>query len=174
MNNQSLLGQLLLDLGWIGATDLENVVALSCQSGESIGRLLVEQGRITSRELQNLIEVQARVRDGRIHNAVGRHALDLSSWCGASLDQVLLWIGPGQADVDIDYSNRLGELLIGADCVERAIVEQSLCLSMQTGLQLGKILTIQKRVPENMVGLTLEAQKLIRAELLSREQALAG
>ncbi len=168
-----LLGHLLLEMGWTNRADLEKFATQAKDVGHPLGRMLVDSGLLSIRELQNVIEVQALIRDGLVSPALAKKAIQFSSWCGASVEDTLLWFGPGFC-ADLNYSNRLGELLVASQCITRVAYDEALEACRSSGHQMGRYLVGRGLLPEKLLSTALEAQRHVRAELVTVEQAVAG
>lgn len=168
-------GQLLLDLGWIeGYEELEAALAVAHETGQPIGRVFIDRGYLSPREVQNLIEVQALIRDNYLTAAEGRRAVSFSSWAGVSIECAVPFTAPSDLDPEVPYHNRLGQLLVAAGYLNDETVEDALISSQEAGLQLGKLFTLRNYLCKYSLSAVLEAQKLIRSDLVTWEQATTG
>lgn len=173
--NESDFGQLLLDLGWIeGHEELERGLSIAHETGQPLGRVFMDRGYLSHREVQNLIEVQALIRDNYLTAAEGRRAVSFSSWSGVSIDCAVPFTAPGDLDPVVPYHNRLGQLLVASGYLSDETVEDALASSQEAGLQLGKLFTLRNHLCKNSLAAVLEAQKLIRSDLITWEQATTG
>ncbi len=172
--NESHLGHLVTQLGWIPDDKLEKLVAISNESGQPLGRILLQHSYISPDELRNLIEAQALIRDDHISLAYAKRALAFSSWNRVPLENALPWVVPGDIISKINHSKRLGQLLFASGCVDLSTLEHTLTISKQVGIQLGELLKSRDHVSENMISVSLESQRLLRSGLISEDQAVAG
>jgi len=169
--DHSHFGQLVIDLGWMSDADLEESLAIARETDQPVGRVLALRGHIAEKEVRSLVLAQSMMRDFYITVAEARRALIVSSWSGMSLEDALLVCG---SNSDAPAHNRLGQLLIDAKCLDSETIENSLVASQRVGMQLGRLLLLRNHISKSMLTATLEAQKLIRAGAITREQAIAG
>lgn len=168
------IGQLVSEMGWIPDEELEGMLAVSQESGQPIGRILLQRSYLSKKELRNLLEAQALIRDGFIDMDYAKRAINFSSWYGMSIENAIPWVIPGNVVGEIDYSRRLGQLLVNAGCVDISTLDHALGVSRQVGVQLGELLVDRQHVSQNMLEVTLESQRLLRAGLISERQAIMG
>ena len=168
------IGQLVSELGWIPDNELEGMLAASQESGQPLGRILLQRSYISKTELRNLLEAQALIRDNYIDIDYAKRAITFSSWYGMSLENAIPWVIPGEVVGRINYNRRLGQLLVNAGCVDLETLEHSLTVSHQVGVQLGELLVDRQHLSQNMLEVTLESQKLLRSGFISDRQACMG
>lgn len=172
--NSLPFGQILIELGWIEARELDLSLRLASESGQPLGRLLMERGLLSGFELQNLIEAQALLRDGILEIASLRPSMEFASWCGISLENALLFLNPGFAEVVPDDRRRLGQILIQAGYIEPPALVDALAACRTTGLQVGRILVLRKQLEESVLNAALQAQSLLHQEVVDLEQVLSS
>ncbi len=166
-----LFGNLIAEVGWVSAEQLDEAVAVSEEVSVPLGRVLLMRGLLTEQELTAAIEVQSLLRDGLVDRKSGARALSLVSWASLSLDNAFAAVG-----IDITKlprpRNRLGTLLVSARYVTKDRVDSALTLSVATGLPLGKALVLKGVTTRYQVETALWAQKLIRNERVTRGSAV--
>ncbi|MBI1272381.1 hypothetical protein GC174_18300 [bacterium] len=168
------IGRLITELGWIPASKLEDLASIAYEGNQPLGRILLQHSYISPEELRNLIEAQALLRDQHISLAYAKRALAFSSWYRVSLENALPWVVPGDSIARVDYSRRLGQLLVASGCVDRITLENNLDVSRRVGVRLGELLKDRAQVSENMLSASLESQKLLRYGHISENHAIAG
>jgi len=171
MTDSSHFGQLVIDLGWMADSDLEESLAIAKETNQPIGRVLAMRGHIAEKEVRSLVMAQSMLRDFYITVAEARRALIVSSWSGMSFEDALLVCG---CSTESPSHNRLGELLVDSGCIDSDLNERSLIASQKVGMQLGRLLLLRNHISKSMLTAALEAQKLIREGAVSRDQAIAG
>lgn len=168
------IGRLVTELGWIPVSKLEDLARIADESNQPLGRILLQHSYISPEELRNLIEAQALLRDQHISLPYAKRALAFSSWYRVSLENALPWVVPGDSIARVDYSRRLGQLLVASGCVDRITLEDNLDVSRRVGVRLGELLKDRAQVSENMLSASLESQKLLRYGHISENHAIAG
>jgi hypothetical protein len=164
-------GQLVIDLGWMTDSDLEESLAIAKETDQPIGRVLAMRGHIAEKEVRSLVAAQSMLRDFHLTIAEARRALIVSSWSGMSFEDALLVCG---ANTDAPSHNRLGELLVDSGCIDAEVQEHALVGCQKLGMQLGRLLLRRNHISKSMLTAALEAQKLIRDGAISRDQAISG
>lgn len=175
MNNASAktLGELLVDMGWLTAGEIDDALSAAQETGEPLGHVLMLRGKLSAREVQAVIEAQSLIRDGHVTEKEAEQALMISSWSGLSLqDSLLVFMGLYVDDNPGD--NRLGQILIASCCVDQRTIDYTLAYCRKSGLPLGRALTMRKHVTKSLLNAALSAQELVRAQSVTLDLAIGG
>ena len=168
------LGELLVETGWLTATDIEDALSVASETDQPLGHVLIVRGKLTAKEVRALILAQSLLRDQYITPTDARQALTISSWSGLSLEDSLLVFLGRDIDANSPYCHRLGQLLIASGCVDAKTIEHTLTYCHKVGLPLGRALIMRKHITKSVLHAALEAQRLVRANAVAIEQAISG
>jgi len=124
-----------------------------------IGRATVLRGLITNSELSNLVQLHGLVRSRVIAIEEAKEAFYISRRENWPIRDSLVALG---CSIDDGVIVRIGELLLESDRLDETDLEMSLTLQGLCGLPLGRILTIDARIPEIVVNEALNLQSEIR------------
>jgi hypothetical protein len=164
------LGELLIQADILQEEELQHAVELSSETGLPLGRVFVMCGYISDKELEAAVKVQYLVKEGHIGLNLGIQALAQQNKEGVNFDLCLKQLG-FEKEVG-QPTARLGELLLEAEIIVEAQLEDTLKTSQETGLPLGRILVLTGGISEEILSAALTAQVLVRDEKISRDQAI--
>jgi len=165
------LGQLVLELGWVGNDQLSEALRKSRTMGIPLGLALISLKFLRRNELNALIEAQSLVRDQALNPILAMMALTLVGWSAVSLQTALMFLGIKKAEIDAT-PNRLGLLLLEANCVNHDQMSAALACSQATGLPVGQTLLLKQMITGSCLKMALEAQELVRKGVLTQEEAV--
>ena len=170
-NNNCLLGQLLVDWQLATKEEIENSVRESQLRDVPLGLTLIIRDAIESEVLHSAIAAQSFLRDQLITDDLATHAMLLVKKkrvpFGLAMD--LLRVEPA-----VRPRNRLGDLLIESETIDRKTIKSRLALSKATGVNLGRVLSMFGDVTNDLIKTALDLQKKIRAEEVDRDEAIDG
>jgi CBS domain-containing protein len=129
-------------------------------------------GYLSDHELQSAVQAQSLIKDKIIDLELALKALWLVSKQNVALEDALKslgWIAPSKKT-----SAKLGELLLGAELISEAQLNEALRTSHETGLPLGRILVLTQAVSDELLSAALTAQVLVRDGKVAREHAIQG
>lgn len=164
------LGELLIQADILQEEELQHAVELSGETGLPLGRVFVMCGYISDKELEAAVKVQYLVKEGHLDLNLGIQALAKQNKDGTNFDLCLKQLG-FEKEVG-QPTARLGELLLEAEIIVEAQLEDALKTSQETGLPLGRILVLTGGISEEILSAALTAQVLVRDEKISRDQAI--
>jgi hypothetical protein len=170
--NKLLLGQLVVDLGWVSDNQFRKCLDIANEIGAPIGRVLRAEAHISDTEMQSLIIAQSMIRDGYMSIELAKKALSISSWWSVPIEQVLSTIGISCED--LQFSNRLGELLVSSGWIERNVLSEAIKSSKIVNTPLGKHLVAKGYLSKSLMQMVLDLQTLLRNEQISRDYAVAA
>ena len=165
-----LIGELLRRAKLVTVDDLANAMKVSGQSGLPIGRVLVMLGIIRNDTLKAAILAQSLVRDRLLSLETAVRAVEVAAARRLSLTDSLEYLGALE-DVS-ENTNKLGELLIGAELVTEKQVEDAMHTSQHLGLPLGRILVLKNFLSSSIVQAALTMQSMVRDQKVSRDDAI--
>lgn len=165
-----LIGELLRRAKLVTVDDLANAMKVSGQSGLPIGRVLVMLDIIRNDTLKAAILAQSLVRDKLLTMETAVRAVEVAAARRLSLTDSLEYLGALE-DVN-ENTNKLGDLLVGADLISRKQVDDAMHTSTHLGLPLGRILVLKNFLSSSVVQAALTIQSLIRDGQIAREDAV--
>jgi hypothetical protein len=165
-------GNLLTQLGLLSETDLSDAAQLAVELALPLGKVLVMSGFMTDAQLSAIVQAQSMLKDQLIDIEEVRKATAIVQQQGVSWTEALRQAGWVQRDVL--PANKLGELLVDSEIITQEELDESLRRANQSGLPLGRILALTKRINDALLCSCLNAQILLRDNKISRDQAVLG
>lgn len=163
------IGEFLGLLQVLSPEILEDTLRVSKELNLPLGRATVLRGLITNAELSNLIHLHGLVRSKLISIEEAKEAFMISRRENWPIREALVALG---CPIEDGVIVRIGELLIEADRISEQDLEISLGLQSLCGLPLGRILTIDARIPEVVVNKALDLQTEVRDRKLTYGDAV--
>ncbi len=164
------IGELLVEAQILRPRDLYDAIKVAKLTALPVGRILVMSNYVEDREFQAAVQVQSMLRDSIISLDTATKALGLLSRNKIELDEALKQSG-FLVEIAAD-SNKLGELLIDAELVEKLDLERALGYSRDTGLPLGRTLVTVGCISEETLATALKVQELVREGKVDREKGV--
>ncbi|HEY9733434.1 MAG TPA: hypothetical protein V6C89_16060 [Drouetiella sp.] len=166
------LGELLTRVGLLRSHELTEAIQIAGETGLPIGRVLIMSGYLTDQELQASVQAQSYLKDKVIDMDLAINALQKVSQDDLTFEQALRQLG---FTIKASHQTaKLGELVIGAELVTQAQLNEALRTSQETGLPLGRVLVLTQALNDEMLSAALTAQVLVRDGKISRDQAIQG
>ncbi|HEY9733341.1 MAG TPA: hypothetical protein V6C89_15590 [Drouetiella sp.] len=166
------IGELLVAADVLSKDDLEEAIKTSKKAGLPVGRVLIMAGFCSETEFQGALNAQSLIRDKIVAPGLAIKALNLVTMQSITFDEALREVG--WAPKEDQESNRLGELLLAAEILPATQLDTAMRTSKATGLPLGRLLVSLGILSDEILATALNAQILIRAGRVSREQAING
>jgi signal transduction histidine kinase len=167
-----LIGDLLVRGELITAAQLAEALPVAKKTGLPVGRILIEAGNVNERVLRATVVAQSLVRDGMLHTELAIKALKLLARSDLSLEAALK-----RLEWRSEYyqtTNKLGHILLDAQCLGREQLAAALEVCFASGLPLGRVLVLRKVVPEVVAYAALSAQVLLREGKIPRNEAVSA
>lgn len=169
---QVRVGDLLMQAGILTSDYIRNALHSFEQRGLPIGKVLVMSGYLTEQQLRTALEVQSLINDGLLPLDVATQVLQIAHRDRISLAEAFQQSGFVQPEDQ--QTNKLGQLLVGADIISSRELEEALQTNIRTGLPLGHIFSIRGFVSHALISLALLAQQMIRKGMVGREMAIVA
>jgi tetratricopeptide (TPR) repeat protein len=163
------IGDLLIDLGLIDKQDLQQAKRISKDTGLPIGRVLIMSGWLEEAHLQIVLDAQVHLREGRLSLEKAKSAIDRAFRENLTFEKVASDMG-----LVLDNKTRLGELLISAELITEDQLKAGLETSASSFLPIGRTLVLSGVISEELLTTAINAQKLLRAQKITRKQAIEG
>lgn len=165
-----LIGDLLRNAKIVSLADLTHAIQVSARIGLPVGRVLVMLELVSKDVVQAALEAQSLVRDRLVTLDVAVRALQVVASRRVSFEQALKLLG--DLPPKSTPSNKLGELLVTAELISPAQLNDALQTSQHLNLPLGRILVLKSILLQRQVEAALEVQVLLRDEKITRTEAL--
>lgn len=149
---------------------MADAVPISLKTGLPIGRVLIGAGAMTEAHLAQSLLAQSLIRDSLLSNDLAIQALRIVVREGFNLEQALRIVG-WQPEAFAN-ENRLGQLLLAAEAITAAQLEDALRVYYTAGLPLARVLVIRGVLSNLVAYAALTSQQLLREGKLTREQAI--
>ncbi len=169
-SSKILVGDLLVKSELVTLAQFADAMPVSLKTGLPVGRVLIASGFLDEEKFKQVLTVQSLIRDHLLSGEAGVEALKLIGRDGCSLTQALSNLG--ETCDYFDSTNRLGEILAEAGIVDEAVLEDTLSVSVTTGLPLARVLAMRGNIAEAVAYMALCSQCLIRDGKLDRETAI--
>jgi hypothetical protein len=166
-----LIGDLMVKAGVISQMQLDEAVKLAGNKHLQLGQMLIMAGHISPRDLQAAVDAQSMLRDRAMDQNMATRCLKIACKTGMNFVDVFR-DQDGAKTTGATVSNKLGELLLEANLIDREQFGKSMQRSLATGLPLGRILVLNGALSETVLNTALEIQVRVRDGMLSREEAI--
>lgn len=167
------IGELLRALDLVNERDIEDTIKMALQVGLPLGRALVLAGLLRDDDLKVVLEIQNWMRTAELPLAVARKAMGLVRSEGLPIREALQRAGwdvtPEASPVTI---SRLGSLLVESQVINQEQLEEAQSASYETGIPLGRMLSLMGAVPHGLLAKALEIQEMIRDGRMSYARAV--
>lgn len=165
-----LIGDLMVKAGVISSVQLDEAVKLAGNKHLQLGQMLIMAGHISPRDLQAAVDAQSMLRDRAMDQNMATRCLKIA--CKTGMNFVDVFRDQDGAKTTGAVSNKLGELLLESNLIDREQFGKSMQRSLATGLPLGRILVLNGALSETILNTALEIQVRLRDGMLSREEAV--
>lgn len=165
-------GNLLIQLGLLSESDLSEAAQLAVELALPLGKVLVMSGFMTDAHLNAIVQAQSMLKDQVLEIEEAKKAIAIVNKTGVTWTEALKQAGWVQRDVL--PANKLGELLVESEIITQEELDDSLRRAQQSGLPLGRILALTKKINDALLCSCLNAQILLRDGKITREQAIQG
>lgn len=167
-----LVGDLLVKSEMVTLSQFADAMPVSLKTGLPVGRVLIASGFLSEGKFKTVLTVQSLIRDHLLSDDTGIEALRLVATEEVELAQALDQLGE-----TCDYfaaTNRLGEILVDAQVVSREMLDETLAVSLMTGLPLARVLAMRGFIEEPVAFISLCSQTLLRDGKLDRDSVIAA
>lgn len=163
------LGEFLAALNVLPPTKLKAALKISQKLGLPIGRTLVVRGLLSNETLATLLDLHVLFKRGKLDFNEVSEAYEMTEREGWHVRDSLRALN---IVVDEVETVRLGELLVASDIIDKKKLDDSLTLQSMCGLPLGKILTIDSSVAQEIIDAALDYQQKIRTNAIPYEEVV--
>ncbi|HEY9754551.1 MAG TPA: hypothetical protein V6C97_05305 [Oculatellaceae cyanobacterium] len=166
------IGSLLLQAELVKESDLNDSLPVAKKMKLPLGRVLVGTGFITDDMLNAALSAQSLIRDNMVSSDIAIKALKEVDRRGLTFAEALRQHGLNAEQ--LDFTNKLGQLLVDSDLITSTQRNESLQTALASGLPIGRVLVFKRAISNREAYAALSAQVLIRAKKISRDQAISA
>jgi hypothetical protein len=170
-HTSSQIGDLLVAAGLVSPDSIESALVMSKGRKSPLGKVLVESGLVTERELNGTLQAQNLIRERLISPEKASDVLKLMRVNDTFVDN-LFSIG---CEIDaINFGRNLGKLFVDAGAISPHKLSLALETSILSGLPIVRVLVLQKSVSEMVAYAGLTAQLLVNERKIGYDQAVGA
>jgi len=159
-------------LGLVKEAQLAATLRRALQVGLPLGRALVMSGHLTEDELGLALEMQALIRTEEVSLAQGTQAFVLATADSISLGEALKRLGVFKATEARLLDAKLGRLLLDANRLNPAQLEEAQARSIASGSPLGRTLILSGLLTQAVLEKAQEYQNMIREGMIPYSEAI--
>lgn len=137
-----------------------------------LGRVLAMEGHIEERTVDAAIEVEARVKAGKLTLDQAMKALTLVGSHDFDLETALRRLSSSNTAEMSKESHALGQLLVDAGVVQDWMVSEALHHSKNSGLPLGTVMVCNGMISRYSRLIAIRLQRLVRDKVITKENAV--
>lgn len=167
--NGASLSDLLIEWQLVSKKDMDTALLESSMRKLPIGLVLTMNDLIDAEILHSAIAAQSFMRDRLITPEQTMQAMALVRRKRVSFGLALDLLG---IESTSKPRNRLGDLLIESDAIERDLMKSRLTLAKASNLPIGRVLVTVKDVQNDLIDLALNLQVRLRMGELDRDEAV--
>ncbi len=171
-HTSSQIGDLLVAAGLVAPDSIESALVMSKGRKSPLGKVLVESGLVTERELNGTLQAQNLIRERLISPEKASDVLKLMRVNGDTFVDNLFSIG---CEIEaINFGRNLGKLFVDAGAISPHKLSLALETSILSGLPIVRVLVLQKSVNEMVAYAGLTAQLLVNERKIGYDQAVGA
>jgi hypothetical protein len=170
LQKEMRFGNLLVQLGLLSDNDLGEASTLAIELGLPLGKVLMMSDFITEEQLGALVQAQSMLKDQVLDLQQAKLAVEIVTRRHIPFADALAeagWIEP-----QIISTNKLGQLMVEAGIIGEPDLKAALENSHESGLPLGRVLSVSGILSEQLLVACLNAQVMLRDGKITREQAI--
>lgn len=162
VNKVPLFGELLVQLGFLSADDLENSIREAVQLSLPLGRSLVLSNKVSEADVNLTVALQSMMKIWDLPLAKAKMAVPLARKEGLSIADALARLGWRTRAHNTPSPSSLGGLLVDSGLVTKAQLEDAQREGYNSNLPLGRVLILKGVVSHSVLAKVLEVQRMIR------------
>lgn len=168
--DENRLGELLIQIGLLQRSALDEAVQIVEQTGLGIGRVLVLSQHINEKVLDATVQAQSMLRGNRLDLGQVKQAITgIAFGKFRTFDDAMTALGKVNT---VPTKNDLGDLMVEAGLVTRQQLLAAIDKSNETGLPFARLLVLSGVITESAMTSALNVQGMLDAGKVERDQAL--
>jgi len=166
------IGDLMVKAGLTSAENLESALKLSKAKKQPLGRVLMESGLVTEKELYSTLQAQNLIREKLLSHEQALEVLSRIRQHGDSFVNNLMAVG---CTIEpIIFGVTLGRLFIDAGVITSQQLDEAMETSLLSGLPLVRVLVLHQSLTEMVAYAGLTAFLLVKEKKIGRDQAVGA
>jgi hypothetical protein len=164
------IGTLLLQAELVQEHDLMDSVQVAKRAKLPLGRVLIGAGFISDDMLNAALAAQSLIRDKVLAHEIAVKTLKAINERGIGFEEALREFGLHSDH--LEFTARLGQLLVDSGMISAAQRNEAMQTALSGGLPIGRVLVLKRALSAISAYAALSAQVMIRADNITREQAV--
>jgi hypothetical protein len=166
------IGDLMVEAGLTSSENLESALKLSKAKKQPLGRVVMESGLVTEKELYATLQAQNLIREKLLSREQAIEVLHRIRSHGDSFVNNLMAVG---CTIEpIVFGVTLGRLFIDAGVITSQMLEEAMETSLLSGLPLVRVLVLHQSLTEMVAYAGLTAFLLMKEKKIGRDQAVGA
>jgi len=174
--NNDVLSLLLTGARLIDISTLEQGYAASARLSTPLHKVLVMLGHVSQYKMDRALEAETMVNQKEIATDLAVKALRIAATQQLTFQQALASLGDEHKKTGTlpSASNQITDLLLEAGIINMEQVGRALNTSLETGMQMGRVLVFQREVPSFVMKAALTCALMIQEEKLGTFAAISA
>jgi hypothetical protein len=166
------IGDLIVNGGLTSVDNLNSALKMSRSKKQPLGRVLMESGLVTEKELYAALQAQNLIREKLLSMEQALEVLHRIRSHGDSFVNNLMAVG---CTIEpIVFGVTLGRLFIDAGVITSQMLDEAMETSLLSGLPLVRVLVLHQSVTEMVAYAGLTAFLLVKQKRIGRDQAVGA
>jgi hypothetical protein len=166
------IGDLMVEAGLTSTENLEQALKLSKAKKQPLGRVVMESGLVTEKELYATLQAQNLIREKLLSREQALEVLHRIRSHGDSFVNNLMAVG---CTIEpIVFGVTLGRLFIDAGVITSQMLDEAMETSLLSGLPLVRVLVLHQSLTEMVAYAGLTAFLLLKEKKIGRDQAVGA
>lgn len=161
-NKVPLFGELLVQLGFLSAEDLEASIREAVQLSLPLGRSLVLSNKVSEADVNLTVALQSMMKIWDLPLAKAKMAVPLARKEGLSIADALARLGWRTRAHNTPSPSSLGGLLVDSGVITKEQLDEAQREGYTSNLPLGRVLILKSVVSHSVLAKVLEVQRMIR------------
>lgn len=174
--NNDILSLLLTGARLIDIPTLEQGYASSARLSTPLHKVLVMLGHVSQYKMDRALEAELMVNQNELSTDLAVKALRIAATQQLTFQQALASLGDEHKKTGNlpSASNEITDLLLEAGIINLEQIGRALNTSLETGMQMGRVLVFQREVPSIVMKAALTCALLIQEEKLGSVAAISA
>jgi hypothetical protein len=174
--NNDILSLLLTGARLIDMPTLEQGYAASARLSTPLHKVLVMLGHVSQYKMDRALEAESMVNQNELSTDLAVKALRIAATQQLTFQQALASLGDEHKKTGNlpSASNEITDLLLEAGVINLEQIGRALKTSLETGMQMGRVLVFQREVPSMVMKAALTCALMIQEEKIETFAALSA
>ncbi len=174
--NNDVLALLLTSARLIDQPTLEQGYASSARLSTPLHKVLVMLGHVSQYKMDRALEAEDLVNQNELSTELAVKALRIAATQQLTFQQALASLGDEHKKTGNlpSASNEITDLLLEAGIISIEQIGRALNTSLETGMQMGRVLVVSREVPSLLMRAALTCALLVQEEKLGKLSAISA